>query len=125
MNWFENHLNHLFNSRHYFAGHVMVISMEAKNPNKIFNIHSKLSLYQDVGEAAKDHWWEEKRNVSEVSNQTISNIQIILGFSQSKYIKHTQSSHGFKFIPASQGSDPSKLRLSNNASVLCPCPYPN
>ena len=81
MNWFENHLNHLLISRHYFAGHVMAISLEAKNPNKVFNVHSKLSPYQDVGEAGTDHWWEEKRNVSEVSNQTISIQKYIISLS--------------------------------------------
>ena len=101
----------------------MAISLEAKNPN---NIHSKLSPYQDVGKAAKDHWWEEKRNVSEVSNQTISTQKCLFSLSWDLLNPDIFNIHGgFKFIPPFQGSDPPKLRLSNIASVLCPCPYPN
>ena len=67
-----------------------------------------LRCHQDVGEAATDHWWEEKRNVSEVWLQQI-NTQIC------------------SFYPRPmcfQGSDPSKLWLSNISSILRPRPHP-
>ena len=67
-----------------------------------------LRCHQDVGEAATDHWWEEKRNVSEVWFQQI-NTQIC------------------SFYPRPmcfQGSDPSKLWLSHISSILRPRPHP-
>ena len=67
-----------------------------------------LRCHQDVGEAATDHWWEEKRNVSEVWFQQI-NTQICSFYPRPMCL---------------QGSDPSKLWLSNISSILRPRPHP-
>ena len=67
-----------------------------------------LRCHQDVGEAATDHWWEEKRNVSEVWFQQIN----------------TQICSLYPRPMCFQGSDPSKLWLSHISSILRPRPHP-
>ena len=116
--------------------------------------------YQDVGEAATDHWWEEKRNVSEVpiqpksiqkiqqkSSQKVQpksiqkiqpksiqkvqliSIQIIQLISKQYLSKNICSVYPWfsthhLYSTYAEGSDASKLRLSDSASVLRPCSNP-
>ena len=80
------------------------------------SIFSSIFWCQDVGKAAEAHWWEEKRNVTEVQKPGID-IQLA-SFRKPTPISTFTAIFVENPIP---GANPSQLWLCHRASVLRPC----